>query len=104
MDRRAYWIWLQHAFGEGSPMPWRIHRSLPGGVEEFCESGPRMWNTLSGIRAKAAGALYRFSPVVAPVTITSLLPSSTVTSMAESCLSPIAGKAYLRSVRSHRRA
>ena len=62
MDRRAYWIWLQHAFGEGSPMPWRIHRSLPGGVEEFCESGPRRWNTLSGIREKDAAALYSFSP------------------------------------------
>lgn len=62
MDKRAYWIWLQHAFGEGSPMPWRIHRSLPGGVEEFCESGPRMWNTLAGIREKDAAALYSFSP------------------------------------------
>lgn len=62
MDKRAYWIWLQHAFGEGSPMPWRIHRSLPGGVEEFCESGPRMWNSLNGIREKDAAALYSFSP------------------------------------------
>lgn len=61
MDKRVYWIWLQHAFGEGSPMPWRIHRSLPGGVEEFFEGGPRMWNSLEVIRERDAAALYSFS-------------------------------------------
>ena len=61
VDKRAYWIWLQHAFGEGSPMPWRIHRSLPGGVEEFFQNGPRLWNSLEVIREKDAAALYSFS-------------------------------------------
>ena len=29
MDDRVYWIWLQHAFGAGSPMPWRLHQRIP---------------------------------------------------------------------------
>ena len=41
MDNRAYWIWMQQAFGAGSPLPWRIHRSVPGGVEAFYQGGPR---------------------------------------------------------------
>ena len=40
MDNRAYWIWMQQAFGAGSPLPWRIHRSVPGGVEAFYQGGP----------------------------------------------------------------
>lgn len=42
MDNRAYWIWMQQAFGAGSPLPWRIHRSVPGGVEAFYQGGPRL--------------------------------------------------------------
>lgn len=61
VDNRVYWIWLQHAFGAGSPMPWRIYRSLPGGVEEFFQQGPRLWNSLDVIREKDAAALYSFS-------------------------------------------
>ena len=60
MDDRAFWIWLQHAFGEGSPMPWRIHQSVPGGVEGFYHGGPRLWNSLDIIREKDAAALYSF--------------------------------------------
>lgn len=61
MDKRTYWIWLQHAFGAGSPMPWRLHRNIPGGVEGFYRAGPRMWNSLDAIREKEAAALYSFS-------------------------------------------
>lgn len=61
MDDRAYWIWMQHAFGEGSPMPWRIHQSVPGGAEGFYRGGPRLWNSLEVIREKDAAALYSFS-------------------------------------------
>ena len=61
MDKRAYWIWLQHAFGAGSPMPGRIWRSYPGGVEGFCRDGSRVWNTLPGIREREAASLYAFS-------------------------------------------
>lgn len=61
MDERVYWIWLQHAFGEGSPMPWRISQTCPGGVEGFYQGGPRLWNSLDVIREKDASALYGFT-------------------------------------------
>lgn len=61
MDNRAYWIWMQQAFGAGSPLPWRIHRSVPGGVEAFYQGGPRLWNSLGGIREQEAAALFSFS-------------------------------------------
>ncbi len=61
MDERVYWIWIQHGFGEGSPMPWRIHQSWPGGVRGFYEDGPRAWNSMPSIREKEAAALYSFS-------------------------------------------
>ena len=52
MDKRVYWIWMQHAFGPGSPTPWRIHQNVSGGVEGFWEAGPRLWNSLKGIRER----------------------------------------------------
>ena len=61
MDNRVYWIWLQHAFGAGSPMPWRLHQRIPGGVEGFYRGGPRLWNSLPEINDQAAAALYSFS-------------------------------------------
>lgn len=61
MDNRAYWIWMQQAFGAGSPLPWRIHRSVPGGLEAFYQGGPRLWNSLGGIREQEAAALFSFS-------------------------------------------
>ena len=61
MDDRVYWIWLQHAFGAGSPMPWRLHQRIPGGVEGFYRGGPRLWNSLPEINDQAAAALYSFS-------------------------------------------
>ena len=61
MDERVYWIWIQRGFGEGSPMPWRIHQSWPGGVRGFYEDGPRAWNSMPSIREKEAAALYSFS-------------------------------------------
>ena len=61
MDERVYWIWIQHGFGEGSPMPWRIHQRWPGGVRGFYEDGPRAWNSMPSIREKEAAALYSFS-------------------------------------------
>lgn len=61
MDDRVYWIWVQQAFGEGSPMPWRIHRSYPGGLREFHEGGPKLWNTLGSVTEQQAAGLYAFS-------------------------------------------
>lgn len=52
---------MQQAFGAGSPLPWRIHRSVPGGVEAFYQGGPRLWNSLGGIREQEAAALFSFS-------------------------------------------
>lgn len=61
MDYRAYWIWLQHAFGEGSPLPWQLSRRFHGGAAEFHEGGPRLWNSLSFLSDQQAAALYDFT-------------------------------------------
>lgn len=61
MDNRAYWVWLQHGFGEGSPMPWRIYQKWPGGVEGFFKDGPRAWNSAPGVTERQAAALFSFS-------------------------------------------
>lgn len=61
MDNRAYWIWLQQAFGAGSRMPWKLHRDYRGGAGEFYEGGARLWNTRRDITDQQAAALYSFS-------------------------------------------
>ncbi len=61
MDDRAYWIWLQQAFGEGSPWPWHLYNRFSGGVQEFYQGGPRLWNSLAFITDQQAEALYGFS-------------------------------------------
>lgn len=61
MDRRTYWIWLQQALGEGSYLPWKLHRDYPGGVEEFYRGGPRLWNTRRDISDQKAEGLYHFT-------------------------------------------
>jgi len=61
MDHRAYWVWLQHAFGQGSRLPWELSRRFAGGVEEFFQSGPKLWNTLSFITERQAASLFDFS-------------------------------------------
>lgn len=61
MDERVYWIWLQHAFGAGSPLPWLLHNRIPGGVAGFYQGGPRLWNSLPEINDQSAAALYSFS-------------------------------------------
>ena len=61
MDNRAYWVWLQQALGEGSYLPWKLHRDYPGGVEEFYQGGPRLWNTRRDISDQKAEGLYHFT-------------------------------------------
>ncbi len=61
IDRRAYWIWMQQAFEAGSKKPARLDARYPGGVREFCEGGPRLWNTLRGLTDKETAALRDFS-------------------------------------------
>ena len=47
VDRRAYWIWLQHGLGAGSSKPLRILRSYEN-VEQFYHGGEESWR-LEGI-------------------------------------------------------
>ena len=42
VDRRAYWVWLQHALGAGSSKQNRIFESYPG-LADFYEAGLRAW-------------------------------------------------------------
>lgn len=61
MDNRTFWIWLQHAFGAGSQKPWSIFNRFAGGVEEFYEGGPSLWNSMSFVSEKESRMLYAFS-------------------------------------------
>ncbi len=61
MDHRAYWVWLQHAFGAGSRRPWEISKWFEGGVREFYKGGARLWNSLSYITEGQAVALFDFT-------------------------------------------
>lgn len=47
VDRKAYWIWLQHGLGAGSTKPLRILESYQN-VEQFYYSGEQSWS-LEGI-------------------------------------------------------
>lgn len=60
-DERVYWLWLQQAFGAGSPKPMKLHRQYPGGVKEFCLGGPKLWNSRRDLSDKEAVALRDFS-------------------------------------------
>lgn len=53
----ALWMWAQQAFGPGSPTPWHIHKTFPGGLEGFCREGPRCWNRLDYVSEVQAEAL-----------------------------------------------
>ncbi len=59
-DPRVYWIWAQHAFGAGSYKPYELFRRFSGGLREFCESGPSLWNRMELITEKEATALYSY--------------------------------------------
>lgn len=61
MDKRAYWIWLQHAFGAGSYKPWTLFNRFPGGVPEFHEGGAALWNSMDFVSEKEARLLFAFS-------------------------------------------
>lgn len=61
MDRRAYWVWLQQAFGPGSRKPARLASQYAGGVQEFCQGGPKLWNSRRDLTDREAAALRDFS-------------------------------------------
>lgn len=51
-ENTLLWIWLQLAFGVGSPLPWQIYDHFSGGLEEFYSLGPRGWRTLKFLSPK----------------------------------------------------
>lgn len=57
MDERVYWIWLQQAFGPGSGKPFRLASQYPGGVKEFCQGGPKLWNIRRDLTDRETAAL-----------------------------------------------
>lgn len=57
IDHRVYWMWLQHAFGEGSPVPWMIYNYCGGDLESFFRAGSSLWNRLPYIKERHAMAL-----------------------------------------------
>ncbi len=61
MDKRAYWLWLQHAFGAGSPKPWSIFNRFRGGIEEFHSGGAPLWNSMKFISEKEARMLFAYT-------------------------------------------
>ena len=46
MDNRVYWIWLQNAFGAGSPKPVQLVRRI-GSAEKLYQGGTRLWSSFS---------------------------------------------------------
>lgn len=61
MDKRVYWIWLQHAFGAGSAKPYSIYKRFQRGPEEFYDGGPSLWNAMEFVTEKEARMLSAFS-------------------------------------------
>lgn len=56
MDNRVYWIWLQNAFGAGSPKPVQLVRRI-GSAEKLYQSGTRLWSSFSFVSDKELAAL-----------------------------------------------
>lgn len=56
MDNRVYWIWLQNAFGAGSPKPVQLVRRI-GSAEKLYQGGTRLWNSFSFVSDKELAAL-----------------------------------------------
>ncbi len=60
VDPRVYWIWAQRAFGAGSYKPFSLFRRFPGGLREFYEGGPSLWNRMELVSEKEASSLYAY--------------------------------------------
>lgn len=61
MDNRAYWLWLQHAFGAGSRKPAVILHRMHS-VQAFYEAGHSFWQTCHYITEKEYYALTSYLP------------------------------------------
>lgn len=51
MDKRAYWIWLQHAFPAGSIKPKAIYNRFRD-LEKFYNEGVKLWSTVGFISSR----------------------------------------------------
>lgn len=51
MDKRAYWVWLQHSFQPGSSKPRAIYNRF-NDLEKFYKEGIKLWSTLSFVTEK----------------------------------------------------
>ena len=56
MDNRIYWIWLQNAFGAGSPKPVQLVHRI-GSAEKLYQGGTRLWSSFSFVSDKELAAL-----------------------------------------------
>ena len=61
MDKRAFWIWLQNAFGPGSAKPRQIAERC-GDPMEFYRGGVRLWSSFRFISDKELAALSAYGP------------------------------------------
>lgn len=61
MDKRAYWIWLQNAFGPGSPKP-RLIAERAGDPERFYRMGSGFWSDCSFISDREFATLSAYGP------------------------------------------
>lgn len=68
MDNRVYWIWLQNAFGPGSPKPRQIAERY-GGPESFYRMGAGFWSDCSFISDREFASLSAFGPAHAEASL-----------------------------------
>ncbi len=61
MDKNIYWLWLQRAFGAGSPKPFYIYKKF-NDLEEFYKEGMPLWGSMSFINGKELSVLKNFTP------------------------------------------
>ncbi len=61
MEADIFWMWLQRAFGPGSPKPFYIYKKF-NNLEEFYKGGMGLWSSMSFINGKEIAVLKNFSP------------------------------------------
>lgn len=59
LDRRAYWIWLQHALQAGSSKPRHILESF-GSIEDFYRAGRQEWGLLGIFTQRELSAMREY--------------------------------------------
>ncbi len=59
-DKRAYWIWLQHAFTAGSTKPRTIFNRFKN-LKEFYDGGAALWAQFKFITDREVSALCNYT-------------------------------------------